>query len=148
MKRLLLVVMAGILVGFIAYAVFAQEKEKMGEGMMIPPKAQGQMMCPMSGCPMGMMMCMSMMSQSLVATEDGGVVLLAGCKLIKYDGTLNKVKEVQLEMDVEAMKTKMQKMMKACGCPWCQQMLKKSESMTPMKSTEKPAKEHPTEHPK
>lgn len=134
MKRLLLVVVAGILVGFAAYAVFAQEKEKMGQAMpppMMPQKGPGQMMCPM-GCPMGMMMC----NRTMVTTEDGGVIILAGCKLVKYDEELNKVKEAQVEMDVEAMKAQMQKMMKACGCPMCQQMMKTMQPMGEEKKTQ------------
>ena len=127
MRRLALIVMVGVVV-FTVYTVFAQEKEKTGEEMMPKPMMtqKGAMqMCPMGGgCPMGMMACMSMAGQSLAATEDGGVVLMAGCKLVKYDSALNKVKEVQIEMDVEAMQAKMQKMMKACGCPMCQQMMK------------------------
>ncbi len=35
--------------------------------------------------------------ESLVATSDGGVVVLAGPKLIKYDKDLNLVKEVEMK---------------------------------------------------
>lgn len=50
----------------------------------------------------GMMKCMS--DKSLVATSDGGVVVLVGHKLIKFDKDLNVVKEVEIGIDVEEMK--------------------------------------------
>ena len=62
-------------------------------------------MCPMMN---------SMMGRSVVATNDGGVVVVTGNKLIKYDKDLNVVKEVELKMDMEAMKKNMDDMMKMC----------------------------------
>ena len=49
----------------------------------------------------GMMKCMS--DKSLVATSDGGVVVLVGQKLIKFDKDLNIVKEVEIKIDIEGM---------------------------------------------
>lgn len=70
----------------------------MGKGMM-----DGKMMgmCPMMK---------SMMERSVVATSDGGVVVVMGNKLTKYDKDLNVVKEIEQKMDMEGM----QKMMKDC----------------------------------
>ena len=145
MKRLVLLVTAVILVAFASYVVFAeQQKEQMGEGIEMQ---KGGQMYPMSNCPMCPMMCKSMMEKTLVATDDGGVILMAGCKLIKFDKDLNKVKEVPIEIDMKAMQDKMQEIMK--NCPMCPMMQKKEGTMMQIKSPEKPSREHPTgEHPK
>ena len=72
------------------------EKESMGGKMM-----------------MGMM---GMMPKQMVATSDGGVIVLIGNKLLKYDKDLNLVKEtelktdVELKMDVEPMQKMIEKM--------------------------------------
>jgi len=60
--------------------------------------AKGMMMG--DGAMMGghdMMMKHGMGGPSLVATSDGGVVVLSGCTLTKYDKNLKEVKEVQLK---------------------------------------------------
>lgn len=78
------------------------------QGMM----GKGQMM---SMCPMHHMMMGSMMNKAIAPTEDGGVIVLAGDKLIKYDKDLNLVKEVKIEMDMEGMEKKMSQMMQECS---------------------------------
>lgn len=70
------------------------------------------MKCPV--CHMGKMM---MGGKELLATQDGGVVLMIGDKLIKYDASMNLVKEVEIKIDMEAMKNKMEEMKK--NCPMC-----------------------------
>ena len=49
--------------------------------------------------PMPGMDCMGMggKTSSMVATDEGGVIVLAGNKLIKYDADLNIVKEVEVK---------------------------------------------------
>ena len=93
MKRLILLLTALILIAFAGYTVFASAKQpkEMGKGMMM---RKGRQMCPMPSCPVCKMMCRSAMKKALVATSDGGVILMAGCKLIKFDKDLNKVKEI------------------------------------------------------
>ena len=60
---------------------------------------------------------MGMMGGSaMVATEDGGIVIMWGSKLMKYDKDLNLIKEAEIKIDWESMnKTMMQhhKMMMA-----------------------------------
>lgn len=51
-----------------------------------------------------------MMKKSMVATSDGGVVVMAGNKLFKYDKNLNLIKEVEIEMDLEGIKKNMDEM--------------------------------------
>jgi len=48
-----------------------------------------------------------MMQKEMIATEDGGVVVLVGNKLIKYDKNLNVVKEAEIKIDTEGMMKKM-----------------------------------------
>jgi len=79
---------------------------------------KGQMM---SMCPMHQMMMGSMMSKAIATTEDGGVIVSAGDKLIKYDKDLNLIKEVKIAMDMEGMQKKMSQMME--GCPMCKGMM-------------------------
>jgi len=54
----------------------------------------------------GMMM-KSMMSKQIVATTDGGVVVLAGNKIMKFDKNLNLVKEAEIKIDMEGIKKTM-----------------------------------------
>ena len=61
---------------------------------------------------MGMMH--GMMSKSLVATSDGGVAVLTGNQLTKYDKDLNVVKTAEVKVDMEAMQQSMMGMMKMC----------------------------------
>jgi hypothetical protein len=56
----------------------------------------------------------SMMERSVVATSDGGVIVIMGNKLTKYDKDLNVVKEVDLKMDPEGMKKMMGEMKGMC----------------------------------
>ena len=84
---------------------------------------------------MGMCSMQGMMQKTMVATEDGGVVVMMGDKLVKYDKDLNKVKEVAIPMDVEQMQGGMQKMQQ--GCPRHQEMMKES-SMPQKGSTPEP----------
>ncbi len=80
---------------------FAQMNEKgMGQGMGM---MKGDMMDKdgMMGGKMGCSMMQHMMGgSSMVATSDGGVVVLSGCTLTKYDKNLKEVKEVQLKCEM------------------------------------------------
>jgi hypothetical protein len=58
-----------------------------------------------------------MEGKKLVPTQDGGAILMMGNKLIKYDASMNLVKEVEIKMDMEAMKNAMEEMKK--NCPMC-----------------------------
>lgn len=63
------------------------------------------------GCPI----MASIMERKVIATTDGGVVVVMGNKLTKYDQDLDMVKEVELTTDIEGLK-KMMEGAKA-GCP-------------------------------
>lgn len=66
------------------------------------------------GCPICHMNKMMMGCKELIATQDGGVVLMMGHKLIKYDAQLNLVKEVEIKIDMEAMHKSMEEMKRTC----------------------------------
>ncbi len=78
-------------------------------GMMGDKRGEGQGM-------MGMhqMMMKKMMERSVVATSDGGIVIVAGDKITKYDKNLKLVNEVETKIDMQAMGEKMKGMMDAC----------------------------------
>lgn len=108
MKQIWMIVLVGLfMIGFSSLA-FTQEHKG---GMIDTSKdmKQGNKMCPGKmhgmghGCPM-------MMGKSLVATEDGGVVVMCCNKLFKYDKDLVLQKETDIKIDMEAM----QKMMEKC----------------------------------
>ena len=85
MKKIVLAVLFLSLAAAIpAYAEEMNEKEM--------PGMPGKMGMPGPGC-MGMGC-----KASMVATQEGGVIVLAGNKLTKYDANLNVVKEVELKL--------------------------------------------------
>ncbi len=61
------------------------------------------------------LMMSAMMPKSMVTTSDGGIVVLAGNKLTKYDKDLNVIKEVEIKMDMEKMQEMMGKGMRGEG---------------------------------
>ncbi|MFH1692495.1 MAG: hypothetical protein ABIC68_08050 [Candidatus Omnitrophota bacterium] len=109
MKKLVLVVLAGLfLTAFSSYARaedVAQQQEQMGatmkhhEGMMKHDKMKdpGKMA----------KMFRAMMIKNMVATEDGGVIVLVGSKLQKYDKDLVLQKEVEIKVDAQDMQDMM-----------------------------------------
>jgi len=92
-KAILGLVVLSLLISFPAFAEETKKEEMpMGMGM---GRGMGGM-----GMGMGMgKMCPPMMETAqMVATDEGGVIVLAGNKLMKYDADLNLVKEVELKM--------------------------------------------------
>ncbi len=91
-KIIFLVALSVILISGMAFAQEAEKEEMpMGMGM-----GMGR---GMGGMGMGMgKMCPPMMETSqMVATGEGGVIVLAGNKLMKYDADLNLVKEAEIK---------------------------------------------------
>jgi hypothetical protein len=142
MRKVLFAIVGIILVSILAIS-FAKEpdqmKDMMGQmGKDVPAAAQGvtsegQMM---RMCPMHHMMMGSMMSKTIAPTEDGGVIVLAGDKLIKYDKDLNLVKEVKIEMNMEGMQKKMSQMMEEC--PMCKKGMMQGGGMMKRGSSKRP----------
>jgi len=104
MKRLLVPVAAVLVLGLGSYAIFAQQAN-------MPQSGVGDMMGGMScgGC--------AAMHAAVAATSDGGVIVAAGGKLIKYDAALKKVSEVDIDVDWKAAEQTMQQ-----DCPMMQMM--------------------------
>ncbi len=91
MKKILVAVLVlSVLVALPAFAEETKEKQvtvtSMGMSMGMPKEGMEKM-------------CRSMMGKAqMVATDEGGVIVLAGNKLMKYDADLNLVKEVEIKM--------------------------------------------------
>jgi len=127
MRKLLLICAISVLTVNFSGASFAEEG-----GGSCPQRHGGGMFGRMFGdkekgsekgeciCPMHKMMVRRMMDMETLATYDGGVVVVLGNKLIKYDKDMNLVKEVEMKMDTEAMRKSMEEM--KSNCPVCSKM--------------------------
>jgi hypothetical protein len=103
MKKRIWMILGGLLVLSLS-VVFAEDKpNKQMPGMM----GQGMIGKGMMG---------SMMEKKIIATQDGGVVIWAGNKLIKYDKDLKLVKEVELKVDMGQMQQQMMENRMEKGC--------------------------------
>ncbi|MBF0594589.1 MAG: hypothetical protein HQL22_06445 [Candidatus Omnitrophica bacterium] len=101
------VILAGLFVGFSSFAADMKSADK-------PADVKGIKGCKMCDKgPMGGRMMGEMMDKKVVATSDGGVVVVMGNVMIKYDKDLNVVKEVEIKSASLAMP--MEKM--GPGCP-------------------------------
>jgi hypothetical protein len=90
MKKILLcVIVLSLLAVLPAFAEETKKDEMPGMGMPMP--GMGQKDCSMVG------------KVQMVSTDEGGVIVLTGNKLMKYDADLNLVKEVEVKMPVPAM---------------------------------------------
>lgn len=83
-------------------------------------------------------------ASSIVATSDGGVVVLVGNKIVKYDKNLNLVKEVTVEAAVQLMSQGMG-MTKRSSCGSCAN--KMSTTGSPQMKSVVPAPEQKTSKP-
>jgi hypothetical protein len=70
------------------------------------PMKGHMMMCPMCGA-----IAAGMARVRLAATPEGGVIVSANGRLMKYDGQLNLVTQIDLPLDVEQMHRRMLEMM-------------------------------------
>ncbi|MCX5712442.1 MAG: hypothetical protein NTY47_05160 [Candidatus Omnitrophica bacterium] len=95
-KVLALVIVSIMFCSVLAFAQGPDEKNQpaVEEKMQAKQMDKGQM----GGMIMQMM---GSMQKQMVATNDGGVIVLAGSKLLKYDKDLNLVKEAELKTGVE-----------------------------------------------
>ena len=101
MKKVLSITMLVALVAGLSIASIrsVSADDDMKNGMMGKGGMMGGDKMEMKG------MMMKMMHPDIVATSDGGIVILIGTKLTKYDKNLNIVKEVDIKMpDMDEMK--------------------------------------------
>jgi hypothetical protein len=111
MKRLLIAVTLVLVVALGSYAILAQQASPAGGSCMMGPDMNGGMMGG-TACPGGASC--GMMQGSVAATSDGGVVVVAAGKLIKYDAAFKKVNEVDLDVDWNAVNQKTSQTMQNC----------------------------------
>jgi len=104
MKRLMVPAVVALVVALGSYAIFAQQSPMPQGGH---DSMMGNMSC--SGC--------AMMQAAVAGTSDGGVIVAAAGKLVKYDANLAKVNEVDIDIDWAAANQKMQQ-----NCPMMQMM--------------------------
>ena len=57
-----------------------------------------------------MMVMQAMKERSIVATSEGGMVVIIGNQMVKYDKDLNVVKEAELKIDLDKLRQNMMKM--------------------------------------
>ena len=93
MKKIVFAVLLSLLISAPAFAEETKKEEMPAVTMNTPmgmtmSSGMGKMSCPMMG------------KAQMVATDEGGVIVLVGKKLLKYDADLNLVKEVELPMPV------------------------------------------------
>jgi hypothetical protein len=122
-KKMRLAVLVAVFCMSVAAVSFAQDSDKdkgpiMGREMM---GKQGMMehkgwkdQGGRKGCMGEMPGMMGMSRTSMVATSDGGVVVLSGTNLYKYDKNLNLVKKTQIKIDTEGMQKMMLPMKEKC----------------------------------
>lgn len=80
---------------------------------------------------MGKMNCPMMGKAQMVSTDEGGVIVLADNKLMKYDADLNLVKEVEVKMPMPPMMGKQ--------CPLNGKMMEQGSASAADESKEKTA---------
>ena len=78
-----------------------------------------------------MMMMQAMREKSMIPTSDGGVLVVIGNQMMKYDKDLNLVKEAELKIDIDKMRKGMTSMMPP-------QNFMREGMMNPPKSSEPP----------
>jgi hypothetical protein len=130
------IMLMAVIISFSAVS-FAQDPAQtkapiMGGGMM-----SGGMMGSGKGVCMGSMGTMMGMMNNLVATSDGGVVVMIGNKLYKYDKNLNLVKEAEIKVDFRGMQRMMEQFPKTDN----------TKGKAPNPSTPKDLSGHESHHP-
>jgi hypothetical protein len=88
----------------------------MGGGMMQPGwHGHGFMHGPGGGPCIGCMVaCASMITPHMVATNDGGVVVAIGGRLIKYNANLRKVADIPIEIDWTQVQRRVEQIVQNC----------------------------------
>ena len=127
MKKLALIAVVVILaVSFSGIALAGGDKDcEMGRqcksmfGNMFGPKDKGMEMGRCM-CPMHKMMVRRVMDREIIATYDGGIAVVLGNKITKYDKDMNLIKEVEIKIDMDVMKKSMEEMKR--NCPMCSKM--------------------------
>lgn len=117
MNRIIAVALATALVLAIPLVAFSEQQVVQQQTIM--PQRGMMMEKAKEMKPMHEMTMKKMMDKEIVATSDGGVVVMVGNKLLKYDRNLNLKAEAEINIDYKAMKEKWMKK----DCPASKQMM-------------------------
>ncbi|RLC35389.1 MAG: hypothetical protein DRZ76_00205 [Candidatus Nealsonbacteria bacterium] len=111
-KYLCLILVALFLIPVLAFCEEKTEEAEttMGMGMMMGRGMTGKNINKGEFYKYSKMGMGKMLEKQIVATSDGGVIVLFGNKLLKYDRKLNLVNEAEIKIDIEAMKAMMERM--------------------------------------
>jgi len=109
MKQILMMVLSGILMMGFSCSTIAQENKNDLADVMTKGMQEVSKMCQQGKMKGKGDFPDMLMGKSLVATADGGVVVLLGNKLYKYDKDLVLQKEVEIKIDTESAQKKMGK---------------------------------------
>ena len=107
MKKIIVIACVVVFVIGIVVVSFAQDSNKMDKPMMGKGMIMGK--------------------SGMVATQDGGVIVMVSNKLYKYDKDLNLVKEAEVKMDMEGMQKMMMEMKEKC--PMSHEMMERCGMM-------------------
>ena len=116
MKRATFLILTGLFasmfLGSLSFARGVKEVEendsKRYGGLPTGMEDKGNMGGRMTGMrPMENVMLQAMAIRSVISTPDGGVIVVVGNKLVKYDKDLNVVKEAEIKIDMEAVRQNM-----------------------------------------
>jgi hypothetical protein len=123
MRRTHIALIVVLALAGLTYWVMAADMPEMKSGMMggmMGGEMKDHMM--MGGmCPGHMVVARLMSNSEMVATLDGGVIVMMGTKLMKYDKNLAVVEQTEMKVDVDAMAKRMADM---CDkCPMCKKMM-------------------------
>lgn len=100
----------GMSVSFFVFAANKDEPKRDAaehSGMPMPPDMEhggGMGMGSRSSMMNSMMMMQVMREKSIVSTSDGGVLVVIGNQMMKYDKDLNLVKEAELKIDMDKLR--------------------------------------------
>lgn len=149
-RKFIFLIAVGLFIGtgLISLSFAQGMNEKMGnQSMMGKDMMKSDMMANgemMKKCPMHGMMMKGMMEKSMIATADGGVIVLSGNKLMKFDKDLNLVKEAEIKPDLEGMQKMMMQMQE--NCPMCKKMMEGTKEKSAESEKTDTTSEHKTHH--
>lgn len=104
----------GLLIGMPGAQKPGQGGASMGKGMGANMGMKGHRMMMSDSCPMGGMMMHGMFERTMVPTSDGGVVVMVGNQLYKFDKNLALKKEAAIKVDTAKIREAMREAMQAC----------------------------------
>ena len=129
MKKTIITTVIAVVVAATAYSVFAEERQDSRPGRPMWSHKKSYEGWPMGGwgmrgmCPLHMALAKSLTNTQIVPGDDGEVIVMAGHKLMKYDKDLELIKAVELDIDIEAARKKMEQIME--DCPRRKELLRK-----------------------